>query len=387
MNKTVSDIQPSATLAISAKAKALVAEGVEVCSFAAGEPDFDTPENIKQAAVKALADGMTKYTPARGLPALCKAISDKLAKDNGLEYAPANVIVSGGAKMSLSIAFTALLNPGDEVIIPAPYWLSYPEMVRLAYGVPVFVKGADADGFKITPELLESVITDKTVAVVINSPSNPTGLVYMREELAALGEICVKHDIKIIADEIYERMIYGGKKHVSIASLSPELFKRTLTVNGFSKAYAMTGWRIGYAAGPADWIDAMTTVQSHNASAPATFAQYGALEALHTPDSIIQPMLDAFEARNNRIYELMSGIDGIECKRPMGAFYIFPNISAFGLDSQTFAERLIAEKHVAAVPGVSFGADENLRFSYACGFEEIEEGMARLKDFCAGLRS
>ncbi len=387
MNKTISDIQPSATLAISAKAKALVAEGVEVCSFAAGEPDFDTPENIKQAAVKALADGMTKYTPARGLPALCKAISDKLAKDNGLEYAPANVIVSGGAKMSLSIAFTALLNPGDEVIIPAPYWLSYPEMVRLAYGVPVFVKGADADGFKITPELLESVITDKTVAVVINSPSNPTGLVYTREELAALGEVCVKHDIKIIADEIYERMIYGGKKHVSIASLSPELFKRTLTVNGFSKAYAMTGWRIGYAAGPAGWIDAMTTVQSHNASAPATFAQYGALEALHTPDSIIQPMLDAFEARNNRIYELMSGIDGIECKRPMGAFYIFPNISAFGLDSQTFAERLIAERHVAAVPGVSFGADENLRFSYACGFEEIEEGMARLKDFCDGLRS
>ncbi len=387
MNKTISDIQPSATLAISAKAKALVAEGVEVCSFAAGEPDFDTPENIKQAAVKALADGMTKYTPARGLPALCKAISDKLAKDNGLEYAPANVIVSGGAKMSLSIAFAALLNPGDEVIIPAPYWLSYPEMVRLAYGVPVFVKGADADGFKITPELLESVITDKTVAVVINSPSNPTGLVYTREELAALGEVCVKHDIKIIADEIYERMIYGGKKHVSIASLSPELFKRTLTVNGFSKAYAMTGWRIGYAAGPADWIDAMTTVQSHNASAPATFAQYGALEALHTPDLIIQPMLDAFEARNNRIYELMGGIDGIECKRPKGAFYIFPNISAFGLDSQTFAERLIAEKHVAAVPGVSFGADENLRFSYACGFEEIEEGMARLKDFCNGLRS
>lgn len=387
MNKTISDIQPSATLAISAKAKALVAEGVEVCSFAAGEPDFDTPENIKQAAVKALADGMTKYTPARGLPALCKAISDKLAKDNGLEYAPANVIVSGGAKMSLSIAFAALLNPGDEVIIPAPYWLSYPEMVRLAYGVPVFVKGADADGFKITPELLESVITDKTVAVVINSPSNPTGLVYTREELAALGEVCVKHDIKIIADEIYERMIYGGKKHVSIASLSPELFKRTLTVNGFSKAYAMTGWRIGYAAGPADWIDAMTTVQSHNASAPATFAQYGALEALHTPDLIIHPMLDAFEARNNRIYELMGGIDGIECKRPKGAFYIFPNISAFGLDSQTFAERLIAEKHVAAVPGVSFGADENLRFSYACGFEEIEEGMARLKDFCNGLRS
>ncbi len=387
MNKTISDIQPSATLAITAKAKALVAEGVSVCSFAAGEPDFDTPENIKQAAVKALADGMTKYTPARGLPALCKAISEKLATDNGLEYAPDKIIVSGGAKMSLSIAFTALLNPGDEVIIPAPYWLSYPEMVRLAYGTPVFVKGADADGFKITPELLESAITDKTVAVVINSPSNPTGLVYTREELEALGEVCVKHDLKIVADEIYERMIYGDKKHVSIASLSPELFKRTLTVNGFSKAYAMTGWRIGYAAGPADWIDAMTTVQSHNASAPATFAQYGAVEALRTPDAIIQPMLDAFEARNNRIYELMSGIEGIECKRPMGAFYIFPNISAFGLDSQAFAERLITEKHVAAVPGVSFGADENLRFSYACRLDEIEEGLARFKEFCADLRS
>ena len=289
--------------------------------------------------------------------------------------------------MSHSVAFTSLLIPGDEVIIPAPYWLIYPEMVRLAYGTPVFVKGADADGFKITPELLESAITDKTVAVVINSPSNPTGLVYTREELEALGEVCVKHDLKIVADEIYERMIYGDKKHVSIASLSPELFKRTLTVNGFSKAYAMTGWRIGYAAGPADWIDAMTTVQSHNASAPATFAQYGAVEALRTPDAIIQPMLDAFEARNNRIYELMSGIEGIECKRPMGAFYIFPNISAFVLDSQAFAERLITEKHVAAVPGVSFGADENLRFSYACRLDEIEEGLARFKEFCADLRS
>lgn len=385
MNNTLGSIQPSATLAITAQAKKLAEDGVEVCNFAAGEPDFDTPENIKQAAAKALADGKTKYTPVRGLNALCQAVSEKFEKENGLKYSPDDVIVSGGAKMSLSIAFQALLNPGDEVIIPAPFWLSYPEMVRLCHGVPVFVKGKDSDSFKITPDMLEAAITPRTVAVVVNSPSNPTGLVYTRDELAALGEVCVKHNLTIIADEIYERMIYGGKSHHSIASLSPELFARTVTINGVSKAYAMTGWRIGYAAGPSKLIKAMATVQSHMSSAPATFAQYGAVEALKTPDSIIKPMLDAFEARNNRIFGLMSAIDGIKCERPMGAFYIFPNISAFGMDSRKFAERLIAEKHVAAVPGVSFGSDENLRFSYACSLKEIEVGMALLKEFCESL--
>ncbi|NLB69821.1 MAG: pyridoxal phosphate-dependent aminotransferase [Lentisphaerae bacterium] len=385
MNKTLQYIQPSATLAVSAKAKELAAEGKMVCNFSAGEPDFDTPENIKEAAIKALRDGQTKYTPAQGLPELCKAVSEKFAKENGLEYAPNSVIIGGGGKMSLSIAFAALLNPGDEVIIPSPYWLSYPEMVRLANGVPVFVQGEETNSFKITPELLEAAITKKTVALIINSPSNPTGLVYTDEELAALGEVCLKHNLKIVSDEIYERMIYDDKKHVSIASISPELYKNTLTVNGVSKAQAMTGWRIGYAAGPTDWIKAMTTVQSHLASAPATFAQWGAIEALRTPEHIIKPMLDAFEARNKRIYELISEIDGITCDRPMGAFYIFPNISFFGMDSLTFAKKLISEKHVATVPGIPFGADENIRLSYACCIEEIEEGISRIKDFCKSI--
>ena len=385
MNRTLQDIRPSDTLAIAAKAKKLAAEGVRVCNFAAGEPDFDTPASIKDAAVKALAQGQTKYTPARGLPALCKAIAEKLKRENGLDYAESDVIVGGGGKMSLSTAFMALLNPGDEVVIPSPYWLSYPEMVRLAGGVPVFVKGDDLAGFRITPKQLEEAITPKTAAVVLNSPSNPTGLVYKPEELKAFADICVKHDVWIISDEIYERMVYGGEHFVSVASLSPKIFRKTLTVNGVSKAYAMTGWRIGYAAGPSEIIRAMETVQSHTASAPATFAQYGAMHALNGVEDEIRPMLAAFEARNKRIHELMAAIEGIVCRRPMGAFYVFPNIAAFGMDSREFAQRLIDEQHVAAVPGFSFGAPDNLRFSYACGMEEIEEGMRRFKTFCDSL--
>lgn len=385
MNKTLKTIQPSATLAISAVAKDLASQGIHVCNFAAGEPDFDTPECIKNACLKALADGMTKYTPARGLPSLCKAVAEKFKADNGLDYAPENVIVSGGGKMSLSVAFTALLNPGDEVIIPAPYWLSYPEMVRIAGGVPVAVRGKGVDDFKISPAQLEAAITPKTVAIVINSPSNPTGLVYSREELERLGEVCLRHDLWIISDEIYERMVYGGKKHVSIASFSKELFDRTLTVNGVSKAYAMTGWRIGYAAGPKALISAMTTVQSHMASAPATFAQVGAFHALMDAEADVVRMMQAFEERNRLVYRLISEIKGMVCTQPMGAFYIFPNISAFGMKSAEFADRLIREKHVAAVPGDAFGADENLRFSYACSTDEIREGMRRLKEFCECL--
>lgn len=385
MNKTLDTLRPSDTLAIAAKAKQLAVDGVKVCNFAAGEPDFDTPESIKKACVASLDAGMTKYTAAKGLPALCQAVAEKFKKDNGLAYSAEDVIISGGGKMSLSTAFMAMLNPGDEVVIPAPYWLSYPEMVRLAGGTPVFVKGDDANGFKITPRQLEDAITKRTVAVVINSPSNPTGLVYSGEELKKFGDVCVKHDLWIVSDEIYERMIYGGQKHFSIASFSPEIFARTLTVNGVSKAYAMTGWRIGYAAGPKEIIRAMTTVQSHMASAPATFAQYGALHALRGVEAEITPMLKAFEDRNQRIFELMTCIKGMVCRRPMGAFYIFPNIAAFGLDSRKFAQRLIEEKHVAAVPGLSFGAPDNLRFSYACSMGEIEEGMKRLKEFCESL--
>lgn len=385
MNKTLNNIQPSVTLAISAIAKDLSSQGIRVCNFSAGEPDFDTPDCIKAACVQALADGMTKYTPARGLPSLCEAVAEKLKKDNGLDYAPENVIVSGGGKLSLSVAFTALLNPGDEVIVPAPYWLSYPEMVRIAGGVPVPVKGEDASGFKISPEQLEAAMTPKTTAVVLNSPSNPTGLVYTRDELKRLGDVCVRHNLWIISDEIYERMVYGGREHISIASLSKALFDRTLTVNGMSKAYAMTGWRIGYAAGPQALISAMTTVQSHISSAPVTFAQIGALHALMEAEADVVSMMKAFEARNRLMYDLMSDIKGIVCTQPMGAFYIFPNISAFGMKSKAFADRLIREKHVAAVPGVAFGAEGNLRFSYACSQGEIREGMKRLKEFCESL--
>ena len=385
MNKTLSSISPSATLAIAAAVKQLAAEGKRVCDFAAGEPDFDTPQSIKYDAIKALVEGKTKYTPARGLPALCSAISDKLKADNGLEYSASQIIVSGGAKMSISTAFYALLNPGDEVLIPAPYWLSYPEMVRLAGGVPVYVKGADNKGFKITPKQLEAAITPRTTAFVLNSPSNPTGLVYSRDEIAALADVCLKHKLWIVADEIYERMVYAGETHTSVASLSKEHYARTVTINGVSKAYAMTGWRIGYAAAPAPVIAAMETVQSHLASAPATFNQYGALAALQGAEAEIQPMLAAFEKRNKLAYDLVSKIDGIVCKRPKGAFYLFPNIKAFGLSSTEFANRLIKEKHVAAVPGIAFGADENIRFSYACSNDEIVEGMKRLKEFCESL--
>lgn len=385
MNKVLEEIQPSATLAIAAKAKQLAAEGHKVCSFAAGEPDFDTPECIKQACLKALSEGMTKYTPARGLPELCVSVAKKFKNANNIEYTPEQVIISGGGKQSLSVAFLALLNTGDEVIIPSPYWLSYPEMVRMAGGVPVFVKGEDKDGFKISPEMLEASITTRTRAFVLNSPSNPTGLVYTEDELRALGEVCVKHNVWIISDEMYERMVYGGTKHVSIASLSQDIYDHTLTINGVSKAYAMTGWRIGYAAGPLPLIKSMTTVQSHLASAPATFSQYASVVALEQAEKDIQPMLKAFEERNERMYELLSEIDGVVCRRPMGAFYMFPNISAFGMKSRDFAQRLIEEKHVAAVPGVSFGSRENLRFSYACSMEMIEEGMRRFKEFCDSL--
>ncbi|MCL1910053.1 MAG: pyridoxal phosphate-dependent aminotransferase [Kiritimatiellaeota bacterium] len=384
MNSAISSISPSATLAIAAAAKQLVAEGKRVCDFSVGEPDFDTPQSIKDAAARALADGKTKYTPARGLPALCSAISGKLKAENNLEYAPSQIIVSGGAKMSLATAFAALLNPGDEALIPAPYWLSYPEMVRLAGGVPVFVKGADETGFKITPAQLEAAITPRTVVFVLNSPSNPTGLVYSRDEIAALAEVCLRHKLWIVADEIYERMVYAGETHTSVAAFSKEHYERTITINGFSKAYAMTGWRLGYAAGPASVISAMETVQSHLASAPATFAQFGAIAAFKA-EAEIQPMLAAFAQRNELVYNLVSQIKGVVCKRPKGAFYVFPNIASFGLSSTEFANRLIKEKHVAAVPGVAFGADENIRFSYACSNDEIIEGMKRLKEFCESL--
>lgn len=387
MNATLELIQPSLTLAISAKAKELSAQGIHVCSFAAGEPDFDTPQIIKDAATKAIAEGKTKYTPARGIPELCKAVADKLLRENNIRYDPSQVIISSGGKQSLANAFLALLNRGDEVLIPSPFWLSYPEMVRIAGGKPRFIKTKQSNNFKLTPAALEKAIRPKTKVLVLNYPSNPTGATYSADELRAIGDVCVRHNLWIIADEMYERMIWTDSPFVSIASLSPEIKARTLTCNGVSKTYSMTGWRIGYCAGPIEVIKAMTTVQSHCASNPSTPSQYAALAALTKGEEAIQPMLAAFRKRSIFIYRKLKKIRGIRVMRPDGAFYIFPNVKAFGLDSVTFCKRLLDEKHVACVPGTAFGAPDCIRLSYACSLEEIEEGVNRLAQFCDSLRA
>ena len=385
MNRTLEKIQPSLTLAITGRAKQLRAEGHSVCNFSAGEPDFDTPQSAKDACVEALQAGRTKYTPSPGAPELREAICEKLRAENGIEVLPDQVIVSCGAKHSLANAFLALCNPGDEVVIPAPYWLSYPEMVRIAGGVPVFVPTTPATGLKITAAQLEAAITPRTVALVLNTPCNPTGAVYGEAELRALAEVCVRHGVFIIADEIYERLVYDGAPHVSVASLGPEIAAHTLTVNGFSKAFAMTGWRMGYAAGPREFIRAMTTVQSHTAGPPATFAQYGGVYSIRHCEEDVRTMVRAFAERRDRIVSLLRGIPGVSCVEPHGAFYVFPDISSFGLGSQEFARRLLDERHVALVPGAAFGSDANVRLSYACSMDEIEEGIRRIRDFCKDL--
>ena len=385
MNRTLEQIQPSLTLAITSRAKQLKAEGHSVCTFSAGEPDFDTPQSAKDACVEAMLAGRTKYTPSAGDLALREAICAKLRAENGIDATPDRVIVSCGAKHSLANAFLALCNPGDEVVIPAPYWLSYPEMVRIAGGVPVFVSTTPETGLKITAEQLEAAITPRTVAFVLNTPCNPTGAVYGEAELRALAEVCVRHGVYIIADEIYERLVYDGARHVSVAALGPEIAEQTLTVNGFSKAFAMTGWRMGYATGPREFIRAMTTVQSHTAGPPATFAQCGGAFALGRCGAEVRAMVRAFAERRDRIVALLRGIPGVSCVEPRGAFYVFPDISSFGLGSQEFARRLLDERHVALVPGIAFGSDANVRLSYACGMDEIEEGIRRIRDFCKDL--
>jgi aspartate aminotransferase len=381
LNPAVAAISDSATLRVSSRAKELRKVGRKIYDFGAGEPDCDTPDHIKYAAVKALEAAETKYTPAAGLPALQAAIAEKLQHDNGLSYLPGQIIISNGAKHSLFNTFLTIVSPGDEVIIPAPYWLSYPEMVRVAGGVPVFVHGAEADDFKITAEQLARAITPRTRAVVVNSPSNPVGHVYTRQELAALAEVAAAHGLYIVADEIYEKMMYDGAEHVSLASLSPAICDLTITVNGFSKAYAMTGWRLGYVAAPVRVAKAITALQSHSTSAPNTFAQYGGLEALKADQGCVATMLAAFAERRAILYARLIAMPGVTCVKPMGAFYMLPNIARCGMDSATFAERLLEEEGVALVPGVAFGADTNVRLSYACSIQNIEEGMDRMAAF------
>ena len=386
LNRTVAAIAPSATLAISSKAAELKAKGVAVCAFAAGEPDFNTPDCIKHACEQALAQNKTRYVAAAGLPELREAICEKLARENQVHYEPSQVVVANGGKPALAQVFQTMLNPGDEVIIPTPFWLSYPEMVKVAGGVPVFVETRVESGFLMSPEQLEAAITPRTVAVVINSPSNPTGMMYSPEQLKALGTVALKHDLWMVSDEIYEKMVYGGVPQVSMASFGPDFYDHTITVNGFSKTFAMTGWRLGYAAAPKPFAKALASLQSHLASAPNTFAQWGAVAALKEAAPDVAKMVAAFTQRRDRIYQLISAIEGIKCPKPEGAFYVFPNIASFGLDSLTFATRLLEEEHVAVVPGIAFGNDRCVRLSYACSMENIEEGLARFAKFCERLR-
>jgi len=385
LNDAIQSIKPSATLAIAGLAKQLAQQGKQVCNFSAGEPDFDTPAFIKDACIEALRKGQTKYTPVAGIPALCERIAAKLKRENGLDYSPAQIVVSCGAKHSLALIFQTLLNPGDEVLIPSPYWLSYPEMIRVAGGVPVFVPATRENDFKVTPDDLARALTPRTVALVINSPCNPTGTMYTPDELLALGGIALRAGITIVSDEIYEKMVYEGNRQISLAAQSPDFLANTITVNGFSKAFSMTGWRLGYTAGPLAFMKAMGALQSHCASAPTTFAQCGAIAALEQGTDSIAEMVRAFDERRRRIFELMRAIPGVRCPKPTGAFYVFPDISSFGLDSVTFARRLLEEQQVAVVPGVAFGADSCVRLSYACGMGEIESGMARFRAFCDSL--
>jgi aspartate aminotransferase len=369
------------TLAIAAKAKAMRAEGLDVLDFGAGEPDFDTPDHIKLAAKNALDEGKTKYGSAAGEPLLLEAIANKLNRDNQLPYKPENIIVTNGGKHSLYNLMQALLDPGDEVIIPAPYWLSYPEMVKLASATPVIVQTDLSNNFKITPDQLRQAITPHTKFFILNSPSNPTGVVYTPDEIRALAAVILDHNIWVISDEIYEKTLYDDAEHLSIGSLGSDMFQRTFVSHGFAKTYAMTGWRVGYMAGPVDAIKAMIRLQSHSTSNVCTFAQYGAIAALNGPQDCVSEMLSAFAARRKVILEALNAIPGLECPRPDGAFYMFPSIRKTGMGSMEFCETLLGSHQVAAVPGIAFGADDAIRISYATDMETLHKGMERLAAF------
>ncbi|MEA5536409.1 pyridoxal phosphate-dependent aminotransferase [Crocosphaera sp. XPORK-15E] len=380
----VGKVPPSITLAIAAKAKAMKAQGIDVCSFSAGEPDFDTPQHIKDAAKLALDSGKTKYGAASGEPKLRQAIANKLRNDNNLDYSPENVIVSNGGKHSLFNLMLALIETGDEVIIPAPYWLSYPEMVKLAAGTPVIVETTAETEYKITPQQLKQAITPNTKLFVLNSPSNPTGSVYTPDEIKALAEVIIDHDLLVVSDEIYEKILYDGAEHLSIGALGEEIFKRTIISNGFAKSYSMTGWRIGYLAGPTELIKATSIIQSHSTSNVCTFAQYGAIAALEDSQDCVQEMLTAFTQRRRVMVDRIQAMSKLSCSTPMGAFYVFVDISQTGMKSLEFSDALLEAEQVAVIPGIAFGADNCIRLSYATDLGTIEKGMARLEKFVKG---
>ena len=385
ISQRAASLAPSLTLAIDSKAKAMKAEGLDVVGFGAGEPDFDTPQHIKDAAIKALNEGFTKYTPSSGIPELRQAIADKFQRENGLSYKPSQVIVSCGGKHSCYNVILATCEAGDEVIIPAPYWLSYPEMVKLAGATPVVINTTDKTEFKVTPEQLRAAITPRTRLFVLNSPSNPTGSVYTPAEIKALGDICVEKGVLIMSDEIYEHLLYDGAKHQSVASFSPEHQAHTIIVHGFAKAWSMTGWRLGFLAAPEPIAKAIDAVQSHSTSNPTSFAQKGAVAALTGSQEHLKSWLPEYDKRRTYAHAKLNSIPGLSCVNSKGAFYLFPNISQTGLKSADFCARLLEQEKVAAVPGIAFGADDYLRISYATSLANIEKGLDRLERFVKSL--
>ena len=394
LSSLASGVHASSTLAIDALYKSMKAQGIDVVGFGAGEPDFPTPDNIKLAGIQALNENKTKYTAASGIAELKAAVCYRMKEDCGLDYKPENVLIASGAKHNVYLAVRALVDPGDEVVIPAPYWVSYSEIVRMCGGVPVVAHTRESDEFKVTPEELDAAITEKTKCVIFNSPSNPTGMMYTREDLRGLADVCIKRDVYIIADEIYYKLVYDGREFVSIAALGEDVRERTIVINGVSKSYAMTGWRIGYALAPANITKVMSNFVSHSTGAPATFAQWAAVEALTGPQDTVEIMRQAFEERRNYMVERCNAIEGVSCLKPEGAFYIMMNISKVlgrTLNGEVidtcdkFAQLLLEKGLVAVVPGSGFDAPNFVRWSYATSMENIKAGMDRLEGFLALL--
>ena len=385
ISKRAASLSPSLTLAIDSKAKQMKAAGEDVVGFGAGEPDFDTPQHIKDAAAQALAAGFTKYTPSSGIPELRQAIADKFKRENGLAYKPSQVIVNCGGKHSCFNVVMATCEEGDEVLIPAPYWLSYPEMVKMASATPVILETSDKTEFKVTPEQLRAAITAKTRLFILNSPSNPTGSVYSPEEIKALGDVCVERGVLIMSDEIYEHLTYDGAVVKSVATFSQAHYEHTIIVHGLAKAWSMTGWRLGFLAAPEPIAKAIDAIQSHSTSNPTSFAQKGGVAALNGPQDHLKTWLAEFDKRRTFAWKKLNAIPGITCVNARGAFYLFPNISSFGLKSSEFCAKLLEQEKVAAVPGIAFGADDYIRLSYATSMGNIEKGLDRLDKFCRGL--
>ena len=394
LSRKAQSIEPSLTLAITAKAKEMKEKGIDVISFSAGEPDFNTPKNIINAAIKAMEDGNTKYTSVNGILQLREAICKKFKDDNGLEYNPSQIVVSTGAKQSLANTFLAILNPGDEVIVSTPYWVSYPELIKLADGKPVFVEGDEKSNYKFTKENLEKAVTAKTKAIVLNTPNNPTGTIYNKEELEVIADFAKKYNIIIISDEMYEKLIYDNENHISIASLSKDAYERTIVINGLSKSYAMTGWRIGYCAASEKIAKLMISIQSHVTSNVCSITQYAALEALNGPQDEITKMINEFEKRRNYMINRIESIDNLSIVKPKGAFYIMINIeNCLGKeingkilnDSMEFCASLLENEKLAVIPGKAFGLNNYIRVSYATSMEAIKEGLNRIESFIKKL--